>query len=336
MQGTSKNVLLSGSSPFMALLSISAIVMLVMFHFGSSLNLEGYMSALKPSSLRSSSSPLDPSIQKLVDALKESVETVTKNTGLKLLTDTLNIRDREHWKRQHSCKSRTELVSWYNHRLHSPNSRSSSTLADSHAKWKPVLEEYANLHSLCIRAAGNLTEYFYARNTSSGCKFVIAEAKTGMGNKVLLMTSAVVYAILTQRVILIPTSTSIPGIMCEPFLGSTWALSDDLQARSVSLWTETKDFLDTLDTAKAGGYTGPPAYAARVDDNWQPVSRYSLTHSITFLQFAIPENLKSYNHTNVALIQLHKLTCGLLQMWLGRNSGLQFQSFVFMYYSYMT
>jgi xyloglucan fucosyltransferase len=293
MQGTSKNVLLSGSSPFMALLSISAIVMLIMFHFGSSLNQEGYMSALKPLSLRSSSTPLDPSIQKLVDALKESVETVTKNTGLimKSSTDTLNIVDQEHWKRQHSCKSRTELVSWYNHRLHSPNSRSSSTLVGSHAKWKPVLEEYANLHSLCIRAAGNLTEYFFARNTSSGCKFVIAEAKTGMGNKVLLMTSAVVYAILTQRVILIPTSTSIPGIMCEPFLGSTWALSDDLQARSVSLWTEAKDFLDTLDTAKAGGYTGPPAYAARVDDNWQPVSRYSLTQSpscsLQFLKFLI-------------------------------------------------
>lgn len=279
MQGTSKNVLLSGSPPFMALFSISAIVMLVMFHFGSSLNQEGYMSALIPSSLRSSSSPLEPSIQKLVDALKESVETVTKNTGLKSSTDSFNILDQEHWKRQQSCKSRTELVSWYNHRLHSPNSRSSSTLVGSHAKWKPVLEEYANLHSLCIKAAGNLTEYFFARNTSSGCKFVIAEAKTGMGNKVLLMASAVVYAILTQRVILIPTSTSIPGIMCEPFLGSTWALSDDLQARSVSLWTETKDFLDTLDTEKAGGYTGPPAYAARVDDNWQPVSRYSLTQS---------------------------------------------------------
>ena len=131
----------------------------------------------------------------LVGATGHALPLFTNITGY--LGGNFDLKDchilvQEHWNRQHFCKNRTKFVSWYNHRLHSPNSRSSLTLVGSHAKWKHVLKEYANLHSLCIRVAGNLTEYFFVRNTSSGCKFVIAEAKTSMGNKVLLMTSIVV------------------------------------------------------------------------------------------------------------------------------------------------
>lgn len=258
---------LSLSKRSVGLFLLSAVLLVAMAYLNSSgvvsqrNDLSSFASTIIPSSLLSA--PLEPSIKTLTGALQEAVQVVVKNTGInpKFLKP-------EQWKAANSCKSREGLNSLY-HRLRS----STRTPIQRNSQLDAVLHEYEVLHRVCIKAAGNLTEYFYSQNTSTGCKFMIADAKTGMGNKVLLMTSAVIYAILTQRVILIPVSTSIPSVMCEPFLGSTWKLPDDLQDRSVGLWKQTEEFMKNVDNARAGSDSAA-FYAARVDNNWQPVSRY--------------------------------------------------------------
>ncbi|KAG0604240.1 hypothetical protein M758_10G155900 [Ceratodon purpureus] len=213
-------------------------------------------------------SPLEPPVRKLIGALRREVLKVKRNTGIYPDTDF----DLKKWKEENPCISRTELPSYYSRLSSSPN-RKDLGISESR-QWETVLFEYARLHRACIRAAGNITEYFYSRNTTTGCKFFIAEAKNGLGNKLFIMAPSVLYAILTQRVILIPESTGVPDLMCEPFPGSSWRLSIDIQNRDVPIWNQTKEFMDNVDRAKREHESTLPIYASRVDDDWLPVARF--------------------------------------------------------------
>ena len=76
-----------------------------------------------------------------------------------------------------------------------------------------------------MNSVGNVPEYFRSGATHANCKFLIMEIQgVGIGNKIGLFTSAILYAVLTQRVILVNGYSYIPWVMCEPFLGSHWLL----------------------------------------------------------------------------------------------------------------
>lgn len=217
-----------------------------------------------PAATLRSELPLQPPVRSLVEALRKAVYKVEQNTGRSADFDV------EEWRRENPCMSRAELVPLYSRLTYSPNRK---TVAES--QWQTVFHEYEKLHRVCTRAAGNLTEYFIARNTSTGCKFMVADAANGMGNKIFIMAPAVLYSILTQRVILLPVSTGVPDLMCEPFAGSSWRLSTDIM-RNDSLWNRTNEFMDNVDRAKREHESTLPMYASRIDDRWQPISRYVL------------------------------------------------------------
>jgi hypothetical protein len=102
---------------------------------------------------------------------------------------------------------------------------------DENPKWKLVLKEYEILHRTCVRRMGNVTEFFLKKKTIEGCNFVVADTErgTGIGNKLLSIVSIFLYALLTQRVMLVPFATAIPGVMCEPFEGSSWVIDPELR-----------------------------------------------------------------------------------------------------------
>lgn len=212
-------------------------------------------------------SPLEAPVRKLIGALRREVLKVERNTRIYPDTDF----DLKKWSEENPCTSRSELPAYYSRLSSSPN-RKDLGISESR-QWETVLFEYARLHRACIRAAGNLTEYFYSRNTTTGCKFFVAEAKNGLGNKIFIMAPSVLYAILTQRVMLIPESTGVPDLMCEPFPGSSWKLSTDIQNRDVPIWNQTNEFMDNVDSAKREHKSTLPIYASRIDDAWLPVSR---------------------------------------------------------------
>jgi len=46
----------------------------------------------------------------------------------------------------------------------------------------------------------------------------------GLGNRIMAAASAFLYAVLTDRVLLLDGNTSMGEIFCEPFPGTSWLL----------------------------------------------------------------------------------------------------------------
>lgn len=137
------------------------------------------------------------------------------------------------WRNFNPCSARTELGPRYARR---PNVKP----LDVNPQWDLVLEEYTALHRTCMRSIGNITEYYLSGATTSSCKFLIMEiGGVGLGNKVALLTSTILYAVLTQRVILINGGSLIPWTMCEPFLGSCWFLDQHFPLPERHGWETT-------------------------------------------------------------------------------------------------
>ncbi|KAH8932227.1 hypothetical protein BDL97_19G060600 [Sphagnum fallax] len=190
----------------------------------------------------------------------------------------------KNWERKYPCQSRNEMVTRYSQvrkrKVLEPNSQ-----------WAAVLQEYSALHRTCMRKVGNLTRDFDdgAGNNRTGCKFLVVNLQhVGIGNKVVLLTSAVLYAILTQRVLLIPSHSYIPQTMCEPFLGSSWVLDerfplpvpgweDTLVGRWTGwespVWKSTAFFEKGVDSARAGKRIDP-LYALNVDHSHPEKQRF--------------------------------------------------------------
>ncbi|CAM6104868.1 unnamed protein product [Calypogeia fissa] len=159
---------------------------------------------------------LKPEVQKLVDAIKKAARDANGGKEPKWTK-----KDSENWKAQYPCRSRAEMPHLYERRNHVEH-------VETNPQWNEVLREYSKLHRVCLEKAGDLTDYFHTKNTSTGCKFLVADVMdgTGLGNKVLVVLSNILYAILTQRVVLVPLPTLLPYIMCEPFEGSTWRIEN--------------------------------------------------------------------------------------------------------------
>jgi xyloglucan fucosyltransferase len=193
-------------------------------------------------------------------------------------------RDRQAWHEANPCASRRELWPLYNERRHSEILQENPYMAE-------VLREYSRLHRACMQNVGrDVVKFFLRKDTSSGCKFVLGdnEVGTGIGNKILSAAAQVVYAILTQRVLLVPVSTSVPGVMCEPFEGSRWGVATDGILTPGKLhrqkWRPVSDTLAGTD-AVAARRNASAVYAARVTEDWdcQPQQRFFCDAEQAFL-----------------------------------------------------
>ncbi|XP_008775270.2 galactoside 2-alpha-L-fucosyltransferase-like [Phoenix dactylifera] len=59
------------------------------------------------------------------------------------------------------------------------------------------------------------------------CNYLVVLSYSGLGNKMLTLASAFIYAILTNRVLLIDRGAHIADLFCEPFPNTTWLLPWD-------------------------------------------------------------------------------------------------------------
>uniref|UniRef100_A0A0D9WN68 Fucosyltransferase n=1 Tax=Leersia perrieri TaxID=77586 RepID=A0A0D9WN68_9ORYZ len=64
---------------------------------------------------------------------------------------------------------------------------------------------------------------------SPECKYILSISYSGLGNRILAAASAFLYAVLTDRVLLIDPSNDMDGLFCEPFPGTTWLVPPDFQ-----------------------------------------------------------------------------------------------------------
>lgn len=203
-----------------------------------------------------------------------------------------NDADAKIWRSHNSCAARTELGPRYARKPHTKP-------LDPNPQWDLVLEEYAALHRTCMRSIGDITEFFRTGTATSSCKFLIMElGGVGLGNKVSLLTSAVLYAVLTQRVILINTWSLISSTMCEPFLGSSWLLDQRfplpgrhgpestflgrLTGLEDPVWKSSRYFEKGVDATKRGKYVPTPS-AMKVEFSDPEVTRFYCDTEQAFL-----------------------------------------------------
>lgn len=92
--------------------------------------------------------------------------------------------------------------------------------AKMHPPLKQVLERYTKLHRHCTGLEYDSLGGMYARKQRvPQCRYVVWSCTFGLGNKLMSLLSTFLYAILSQRVLLIES----PGwerLFCAPFLGS--------------------------------------------------------------------------------------------------------------------
>ncbi|KAJ4915736.1 fucosyltransferase 6 [Raphanus sativus] len=99
------------------------------------------------------------------------------------------------------------------------------------------LRSYEKLHKRCgpgteaykeaTKNLGHGDEKNYANKSVGECKYAVWVAVYGLGNRILTLTSVFLYALLTERVVLVDQSKDISDLFCEPFPGTSWLLPND-------------------------------------------------------------------------------------------------------------
>jgi xyloglucan fucosyltransferase len=181
-------------------------------------------------------------VEALIDAIRATTRKASANGG-----NNFSASMRREWHLKNPCQSRRQMGALYSLR------KETRDLVEN-PKWIRVLKEYEILHRTCVAQMGSVTDFFLQRKLIPGCKFVVADTErgTGIGNKLLSIVSIFVYAVLTQRVMLVPFSTTIPGVMCEPFEGSSWVIDPELRNFTLArenpkLWGSVSKFYQNVD-----------------------------------------------------------------------------------------
>lgn len=230
-------------------------------------------SKLSSFSFKRIKSPVPAEVAILIDKIKHATAAAEKASSN---ITTFPEADKVSWHRANPCMSRQELWPVFNQRRH-------AQILEQHPHLEDVLSEYSKLHRACMRNVGtDIIGFFKRKDTSSGCKFVVGdnEIGTGIGNKVLSAVSAVMYSILTQRVLLVPLATSIPGVFCEPFEGSSWKVTMfgvlSPAKRHTEAWHHVSEVRKGVDAVQLGWTNVSSLYATRVNEDWdcQPEKRF--------------------------------------------------------------
>ncbi|XP_072953085.1 probable fucosyltransferase 8 [Typha angustifolia] len=66
------------------------------------------------------------------------------------------------------------------------------------------------------------------------CNYMVWTPYNGMGNRMLTIVSAFLYALLTDRVLLIQVTGESVDLFCEPFPGTSWVLPSDFPIKDMS------------------------------------------------------------------------------------------------------
>lgn len=94
------------------------------------------------------------------------------------------------------------------------------------------LRAYEHLHRRCgplTESYKKTLEHLVSGNFSipSGCNYVVWIAYSGLGNRIMTITSAFLYALVTNRVLLIDQQPEMAHLFCEPFPDTSWLLPVD-------------------------------------------------------------------------------------------------------------
>ncbi|KAF2558002.1 hypothetical protein F2Q68_00013352 [Brassica cretica] len=93
------------------------------------------------------------------------------------------------------------------------------------------LRSYEMLHKRCgpgTEAYKRAAEQLGDDSRSVGeCRYIVWVAVHGLGNRIVSLVSTFLYALLTERVLLVDQRTDMKHLFCEPFPGTSWLLPFD-------------------------------------------------------------------------------------------------------------
>jgi xyloglucan fucosyltransferase len=229
---------------------------------------------------------LPASVEGLIQDIRAAAMRVNGGKAVKPLSRAA----KKKWHKRNPCTSREKLPLVYSRR------KSTKDADHDNAAWQAVFREYTILHRTCTSEIRNVTEYLQERITRTGCKFMVCDATegSGLGNKMLLITSCFLYAVLTQRIFLVPSSSLLCDIMCEPFEGSSWRIPDGRVlglGPSPNFFASVDSFLATrgddllLQQHSKNVSAKVDMYATDVSDDWffQPENRFYCPTEQSFL-----------------------------------------------------
>ncbi|CAL0308616.1 unnamed protein product [Lupinus luteus] len=91
------------------------------------------------------------------------------------------------------------------------------------------LRQYEELHRKCgpnSRDFKRNMKFLHSKKkgAAGNCKYLVWTPANGLGNRMISLTAAFLYAIFADRVLLVRFRDDMQGLFCEPFLNSTWVL----------------------------------------------------------------------------------------------------------------
>ncbi|KAK7325309.1 hypothetical protein VNO77_29469 [Canavalia gladiata] len=129
-------------------------------------------------------------------------------------------------------------------------SRSQSYLYKKASPHKPSpyliskLRNYEHLHKRCgpHTRSYNRTMVMLKNsrtNVITECNYIVWTPVNGLGNRMVSMAAAFLYAILTDRILLVEFKDDMVGLFCEPFPNSSWLLPKDFPFSNNQGYAET-------------------------------------------------------------------------------------------------
>ncbi|GAU13360.1 hypothetical protein TSUD_192720 [Trifolium subterraneum] len=125
-----------------------------------------------------------------------------------------------------SCLSRYQSVMFHKGLSGKPSAYLISKLKNYEARHKqcgPYTESYNK--TVNELGSGQFSNF-------SDCKYVVWISFSGLGNRILTLASAFLYALLTDRVLLVDPGVDMTDLFCEPFPDATWFVPPDFPLNS--------------------------------------------------------------------------------------------------------
>ncbi|XP_050232853.1 galactoside 2-alpha-L-fucosyltransferase-like [Mercurialis annua] len=127
---------------------------------------------------------------------------------------------------EESCLSRYQSVLY---RKTSPHKPSPYLLSK--------LRNYETLHRRCgpyTKSYNRTLKVLNSRNIQNyeECNYVVWTGLRGLGNRILSMASAFLYALLTNKILLVQHEKDMSDLFCEPFLNTSWLLPQDFPLKN--------------------------------------------------------------------------------------------------------
>ncbi|XP_062218837.1 galactoside 2-alpha-L-fucosyltransferase-like isoform X2 [Phragmites australis] len=119
-----------------------------------------------------------------------------------------------------SCRSRYEFAGYHKKSLHKPSPYLLAKLRNQEALQKRCGPGTA-AHKKALR---QLDSGEGVAHDDADCRYLVYINYRGLGNRMLAIASAFLYAVLTERVLLVDGGKEVADLFCEPFPGTTWLL----------------------------------------------------------------------------------------------------------------